>query len=45
MGFNLIWLWEKTELMGEMLDKLKDIQELKPLVGKTFKFKDLKKAM
>lgn len=45
MGFNLIWLYEKTELMHEMLDELQALQ-LKPQhIGHVFSFDELPEAI
>lgn len=45
MGFNLIWLYERVELMLRILDKVKDLDLGKPHVGHEFKFEQLPEAM
>lgn len=45
MGFNLIWLYEKVELMYEILKELENLHIKKPHIGHRFKFEDLKEAI
>ena len=45
MGFNLIWLYERAELMAEILDELTDLDVGRPVVGHRFDFADLPAAV
>ncbi len=45
MGFNLIYLYEKTELLREILGKLDKMELGKPYVGHTFEFGKLKEGI
>jgi alcohol dehydrogenase len=45
MGFNLIWLYERAELMHELLKDLGEMNLGKPHVGHTFPFEELKEAI
>lgn len=45
LGFNLIYLYERTALMHSLIDELKDLDIGKPHVGHVFDFPDLKKAI
>ena len=45
MGFNLIWLYERVELMREILSELESLNLQKPHVGHRFKFEELKDAI
>lgn len=45
MGFNLIWLYEKRELLAETLVAMSRYNIGKPLVGHTFPFDDLRQAI
>ncbi|MEM6770594.1 MAG: zinc-binding dehydrogenase [Bacteroidota bacterium] len=45
MGFNLIWLYERAELMHGILDELKALDVGKPVVGHRFPFAELPKAI
>jgi NADPH:quinone reductase-like Zn-dependent oxidoreductase len=45
MGFNLIWLYHKADLMLELLEELKELDLPAPHVGHTFEFAALKKAI
>ncbi len=45
LGFNLIWLYEKAELMHQILQELQAIDLGKPHVGHTFAFADLPEAV
>lgn len=39
-GFNLIWLYDKTELFERMIKEMQQIAWRKPHIGKVFEFKD-----
>jgi len=41
MGFNLIYLWDKVELMKKYLIKIFEMNLPKPLIGEVFDFKEL----
>ncbi|MEM9917896.1 MAG: zinc-binding dehydrogenase [Bacteroidota bacterium] len=45
LGFNLIYLYDRVELMYELLSQLKDLQIEKPHVGHTFAFDQLPEAI
>ena len=45
LGFNLIYLYEKVELMHELLDKLSEMNLGKPIVGQQFNFDNLVDAI
>ena len=45
IGFNLIYLYEKAELMYELLAELKELDIEKPYVGQTFPFEKLPEAI
>ncbi len=45
LGFNLIWLYERAELMHEILAEMKTLNIGKPLVGHTFAFAKLPEAI
>ena len=45
MGFNLIWLYERAELMHELLGDLEKMDLGKPHVGHTFPFEKIKDAI
>ena len=45
MGFNLIWLYEKKEVLEASLQALSQLAIGKPLVGHTFDFDSLKEAI
>ena len=45
MGFNLIWLYERAELMHEILGELATLDVGKPVVGHRFAFEDLPAAV
>ncbi len=44
-GFNLIYLYEMKEKMGEILEDLKRFDLGKPKVGHSFQFEEMKKAI
>ena len=41
MGFNLIWLYERVELMHEMMEKIQTLNLDRPVVGHEFEFENL----
>ena len=45
MGFNLIWLYEKAEKMGELLGKLEQFDLGRPIIGESFSFAELPEAL
>lgn len=45
LGFNLIWLYHKKELMHEVLKEMKELDLPAPFVGHQFLFDDLPKAI
>ncbi|MBE0550931.1 MAG: zinc-binding dehydrogenase [Ignavibacterium sp.] len=45
MGFNLIYLWDKVELMKKYLSNILEMNLPKPLIGEVFEFKDLLNAV
>ena len=45
MGFNLIWLYEKVEIMYRIIAELEALQLTKPYVGKTYEFDELPDAL
>lgn len=45
MGFNLIWLYERVELMHRILGELRELDIGKPNVGHAYPFDQLKNAI
>jgi alcohol dehydrogenase len=45
MGFNLIYLWDKVELMKKYLSNILEMKLPKPMIGEVFEFKDLLSAV
>ncbi|EMJ87295.1 MULTISPECIES: synaptic vesicle VAT-1 family membrane protein [Leptospira] len=45
MGFNLIWLYEKVEILTKHLNALVKLNISPPLIGKTFAFDSLSEAL
>ena len=45
MGFNLIYLYEQTDMMHQMLAKLEALELGPPFVGQVFAFEDLHQAI
>jgi alcohol dehydrogenase len=45
MGFNLIYLYEQTDLMHRMLDDLQSLQLHPQYVGQVFSFKQMHEAI
>jgi alcohol dehydrogenase len=45
MGFNLIYLWDKVELMKKYLSNILEMNLPKPMIGEVFEFKELLNAV
>ena len=45
LAFNLIWLYEKVDLMNELLKEMNELDLGKPYVGKVYNFNDMDKAI
>jgi NADPH:quinone reductase-like Zn-dependent oxidoreductase len=45
MAFNLIWLYEKADLMQQLLDEIHALQLPPPFIGHTFQLEDLPQAL
>ncbi|WP_109831005.1 zinc-binding dehydrogenase [Reichenbachiella versicolor] len=45
MGFNLIWLYEKVDVMAEMLQEMAKLDLGKPYVGQTYEFDQMHDAI
>lgn len=45
MGFNLIWLWERTDILLPLLEQLDSLPLAPPYVGKEFAFNDAHAAV
>jgi NADPH:quinone reductase-like Zn-dependent oxidoreductase len=45
MGFNLIWLYEKSDYLRRILDELIQLKLEKPLIGDTYSFEQLPLAI
>jgi alcohol dehydrogenase len=45
MGFNLIWIYEKAELMHQLMSEIHALYLPAPYVGHTFAFAELPKAL
>lgn len=45
LGFNLIYLYERTALMHSLIDELKDLDIGKPHIGHVFEFSNLVEAI
>jgi alcohol dehydrogenase len=45
MAFNLIWLYEKTDLMHQLVGEIKALHLPPPLIGHTYAFQELPKAL
>jgi len=45
MGFNLIWLYERVELLHDILKQLRQLDIGKPSVGHIYPFDELKNAL
>lgn len=45
MAFNLIWLYERAELMRKMMQEINELKLEPPFIGHQFKFEDLPEAL
>lgn len=45
MGFNLIYLWDKVEMMKKYLNNILEMNLPKPFIGEVYNFNDLLKAI
>jgi alcohol dehydrogenase len=45
MAFNLIWLYEKTDLMRQLLDEIHALELPPPFIGHIFPFEELPQAV
>lgn len=45
MGFNLIYLWEKVEMMKKYLNNILEMNLPKPIIGEVYSFDDLMNAV
>jgi alcohol dehydrogenase len=45
MAFNLIWLYEKADMMTELIQEINALQLPPPLVGHVFEFEQLPEAL
>lgn len=45
LGFNLIWLYHKKELMREILSEMNELKLPPPLVGHKYNFEELSRAL
>lgn len=45
LGFNLIWLWDKKDELQKYFVEIQKLNLQKPIIGKTFTFEDLHKAI
>lgn len=45
LGFNLIWLYDKKELMKQILKELENFQMEAPFIGHRFKFDEMHEAL
>lgn len=45
MAFNLIWLYEKKELMRELMKQIEELKLETPFVGHQFQFQELPEAL
>ncbi len=45
LGFNLIWLYDKVDMLKSMLDEIQALNLSKPFVGSVFAFDRLKEAI
>jgi len=45
MAFNLIWLYEKADLMKQLLDEIFRLNLDAPVIGKTYEFTELPQAL
>ncbi len=45
LGFNLIWLYDRVDMLKMFLDKISALNLQKPYIGHVFKFEKLKEAV
>lgn len=45
LGFNLIWLYDRVDMLKSMLDEIRELELEKPYVGAVFSFDRLKEAI
>ena len=45
LGFNLIWLYDRKELMQQILKELEDFNMEAPFIGHQFKFEEMHEAL
>jgi NADPH:quinone reductase-like Zn-dependent oxidoreductase len=45
LGFNLIWLYQKKDLMKEIIDEMNKLYLPAPLIGHSFKFEQMQEAI
>jgi alcohol dehydrogenase len=45
LGFNLIWLYDRKELMKQILKELEDLKMEAPFIGHRFKFEEMHAAL
>jgi len=45
MGFNLIYLWDKVDMMKKYLNNILEMNLAKPIIGEVFDFKELLSAV
>lgn len=45
MGFNLIWLYEKVDVMDDILKEMSELDLGKPMVGQVFEFEEMHQAI
>lgn len=45
MGFNLIYLWDKIDMMKKYLNNILEMNLAKPIIGEVFDFKELLSAV
>jgi alcohol dehydrogenase len=41
MGFNLIYLWSKAEILKKYLSEIQNLSLAKPVIGERFNFSNL----
>lgn len=45
LGFNLIWLYDRLDILSDLYDKVDALELDQPLVGKVFGFAELPEAL
>ncbi len=45
LGFNLIWLYDRVDMLKAMLDEIQELRLEKPYIGEVFSFDRLKEAI